>query len=61
MELQSGLIMLDASKRPIMYDNGDVGEGVLVVAGSRLGPRAVNEGSGLCGWLTGILGILTLS
>lgn len=48
MELQSGLIMLDASKRPIMYDNGDVGEGVLV-AGSRLGPRAVNEGSGLCG------------
>lgn len=49
MELQSGLIMLDASKRPIMYDNGDVGEGVLVVAGSRLGPRAVNEGSGLCG------------
>lgn len=27
--------------------------GVSVVAGSRLGPCSVNEGSGLCGWLEG--------
>ena len=48
MELQSGLIMLDGLKRPIMHDNGDVGGGGVSSGWRRLGPRSVNEGSGLC-------------
>lgn len=55
MELQNGLIILDGLRRLIMYDSGGVGEGMFVVAGSRLGLCSVNEGSGLSGRLTAIL------
>lgn len=37
MELQNGLIILDGVKRLIMSDRGGVGEGMFMVAGSRLG------------------------
>lgn len=49
MELQNGLIISDGLKRLIISDRGGVGEGMFMVAGSRLGLCSVNEGSGLSG------------
>ena len=49
MELQNGLIISDGLKRLIISDRGGVGEGMFMVAGSRLGLCSVNEGSSLSG------------